>query len=128
MTVMNPLIAPLSRVIGMPEWQIGVGVSVAALCVAVASPFWGRLSQRVGARLILISTICSATLAMVVFAAVAHAGFLGIASAGVVFVVLLLVRGVWFGLSEAAVLPTAQAYVASITPDPTERIRGCGRI
>lgn len=41
MTVMNPLIAPLSRVIGMPEWQIGVGVSVAALCVAVASPFWG---------------------------------------------------------------------------------------
>ena len=46
MTVMNPLIAPLSRVIGMPEWQIGVGVSVAALCVAVASPFWGRLSQR----------------------------------------------------------------------------------
>lgn len=128
MTVMNPLIAPLSRVIGMPEWQIGVGVSVAALCVAVASPFWGRLSQRVGARLILISTICSATLAMVVFAAVAHAGFLGIASAGVVFVVLLLVRGVWFGLSEAAVLPTAQAYVASITPDPTERVRGMAAI
>ena len=89
MTVMNPLIAPLSRVIGMPEWQIGVGVSVAA---------------------------------------VAHAGFLGIASAGVVFVVLLLVRGVWFGLSEAAVLPTAQAYVASITPDPTERVRGMAAI
>lgn len=128
MTVMNPLIAPLSRTIGMPEWQIGVGVSVAALCVAVASPFWGRLSQRVGARVILVSTISSATLAMVVFAAVAHAGVIGVASAGVVFVVLLLIRGVWFGLSEAAIIPTAQAYVASVTPDPNERVRGMAAI
>lgn len=65
---------------------------------------------------------------MIVFAAVAHAGMTGMVSAGAIFVTLLLVRGIWFGLSEAAIIPTAQAYVAAVTPNPTERVRGMAAI
>ena len=65
---------------------------------------------------------------MIVFAAVAHAGMTGMVSAGAVFIALLLIRGIWFGLSEAAIIPTAQSYVASVTPNPTERVRGMAAI
>ncbi|WP_055476868.1 MFS transporter [Gordonia sp. HS-NH1] len=128
MMVMTPLIAPLSREIGIAEWQVGLVVSTAAACIAVAGPIWGRLSQRVGPKRILTATVASGTCAMVVFAAAAQAGVEGALSAGAVFVVMLLVRGVWFGLSEAAVIPTAQAYIASVTPTVDERVRGVAAI
>ncbi|AHH21345.1 major facilitator superfamily transporter [Nocardia nova SH22a] len=123
-----PLIAPLSREIGIPEWQMGAIVSAAALCVAVAGPAWGRLSQRVGTKTVLVIALASGALAMAGFAAGANAGITGSLGAGAVFAILFVTRGIWFGLTDAAVAPTAQAYVASVTTDPAERVKGMAAV
>ena len=36
-TTLNPVIAPLSREVGLDEWQIGVTISVAAIMVVLTS-------------------------------------------------------------------------------------------
>ena len=39
---LSPIIAPLSRRFDMPEWQLGVTISAAAVMVVLTSGFWGR--------------------------------------------------------------------------------------
>ena len=45
---LSPVIAPLARTVGLPDWQVGVTLSAAALMVALTSPAWGRRSQSAG--------------------------------------------------------------------------------
>lgn len=40
-TTLNPVIAPLSREVGLAEWQIGLTISVAAVMVVLTSQSWG---------------------------------------------------------------------------------------
>lgn len=124
LVALMPLVAPLSREIGMPEWQIGLIASAGALCIVIAGPAWGRVSQRVGPKPVLIAAVGSGVLAMAAFAGSTHAGVAGVVGAGVAAVLMLATRGFWYGLTEAAILPTAQAFVASITPDPADRVKG----
>lgn len=123
-----PLIAPLSRQLGLAEWQMGLVVSASALCMTLTSPAWGRLSQRIGPKRILSVTIASSALAMVGFAAVSHAAMRGMLSVSVVFALFIALRGVWFGLSGSAVTPTAQTYIASVTTTVEERVRGMAAV
>ena len=48
--ILNPIIAPLSRQIGLREWHIGATISLAAIVLASLSAYWGRASQRFGAK------------------------------------------------------------------------------
>ena len=43
-TTLNPVIAPLSREVGLDEWQIGFTISVAAVMVVLTSQVWGLKS------------------------------------------------------------------------------------
>jgi MFS family permease len=65
---------------------------------------------------------------LLAFAAVAQAGLGGLLVAPVLFALILLCRGVVFGLAWAATPVTAQAYVAGTTSGPTERVRGMSMI
>ena len=56
-TTLNPVIAPLSRDIGLAEWQVGVTISVAASMVVLASQFWGRRSQSWGSKSVLVAAM-----------------------------------------------------------------------
>lgn len=121
---LNPIIAPLAREVGLAEWQVGVMISCAALCIVVSSQLWGRLSQSWGRKPVLVSALATATGAMVIFAVLARLGMEGVLSGAVLFALFVAARGVLFGLAMAAVPPTAQAYIADVTVTEESRVKG----
>jgi MFS family permease len=122
--ILSPLIAPLARDLDLAEWQVGAVVSVTALVMVAASPVWGRYGRLWGRRRVLLITTISGTLAIATFALLTQFGLAGVIGPMGLFVGFLLVRGLWFGLSEAAVMPNVQAYIAETTPDPAGRVKG----
>ena len=123
-TTLNPVIAPLSREVGLHEWQIGFTISVAAVMVVLTSQIWGRRSQSWGRKPVLVASLTICMAAMVLFAVVAALGVRGTLSGTPLFVLFVLTRGLLFGTALAAILPTAQAYVADVTSSEEERVRG----
>ncbi|MBC8132712.1 MAG: MFS transporter [Deltaproteobacteria bacterium] len=100
--------------------QLGASDLVAALTGAVYSlmqfllvPIWGRLSDRIGRRPVLLASIAATAAGMV---------FLGFADT----LVLLFLARLWSGAATANIA-VAQAYIADVTP-PEGRARGMGLI
>ena len=121
---LNPIIAPLSREVGLAEWQIGVTISVAAIMVVVTSQFWGRRSQSWGRKPVLVAAFALATATMALFALFAWLGMRGLVTGAALFALFVVLRGVGFGSAIAAVPPTAQAYIADVTADEATRVKG----
>ncbi len=80
----------------------------------IFAPLWGRLSDRVGRRPVLMIGLVGFILGQTLF---------GLATS---IWMLFLARGL-AGVLSAAALPTAMAYIADITP-PEERAKGMGLI
>lgn len=123
-TTVGPIIAPLSREVGLPEWQIGVMISASASMVVLTSQFWGRRSQSWGRKPVLIAAFSVATVTMALFALLAGLGMQGVISGTPLFLLFVAMRGLGFGTAMAAVPPTAQAYIADVTHDSATRIKG----
>lgn len=121
---LNPIIAPLSREVGLAEWQIGATISVAAVMVVLTSQFWGRRSQSWGRKPVLVLALALAVVTMLLFAVTAWAGMTGLIGGAVLFLLFVLFRGIGFGSALAAVPPTAQAYIADVTEDEKARVKG----
>ncbi|MGO1735465.1 MAG: MFS transporter [Leucobacter sp.] len=121
---LNPIIAPLSREVGLAEWQIGVTISVAALMVVATSQFWGRRSQSWGRKPVLVAAFALGTVAMALFAVLAQLGMSGVVTGTALFLCFVLLRGIGFGTALAAVPPTAQAYIADVTTNEAARVKG----
>lgn len=125
---LNPIIAPLAREVGLAEWQIGVTISTAAVMVVLSSQFWGRRSQSWGRKPVLVAALAIAVIAMAGFTLVSALGMQGLIPAGLLFALFVLLRGVGFGSAIAAIPPTAQAYIADVTPDEATRTKGMAGI
>ncbi|MFV0451292.1 MAG: MFS transporter [Propioniciclava sp.] len=121
---LNPVIAPLSRAVGLAEWQVGLTISCAAIMVVLTSQPWGRRSQSWGRKPVLLLALGLATIALTVFAAVAAAGMAGLLVGAWLFALFLISRGIGFGAAIAAIPPTAQAFIADITHDESARVKG----
>lgn len=125
---LSPIIAPLSRQVGLAEWQVGATISLAAVMVVLTSQFWGRRSQSWGRKPVLVGSFGLAAAAMFLFALVSWLGMTGVLSGVALFVLFLLLRGLGFGIAIAAVAPTAQAYIADVTADEEARVKGMAGI
>jgi DHA1 family tetracycline resistance protein-like MFS transporter len=121
---LNPIIAPLAREVGLAEWQIGVTISSAAVMVVLTSQFWGRRSQSWGRKPVLVAALGLAVVTMTGFAIVSALGMQGVVAAALLFLLFVLLRGIGFGTSLAAMAPTAQAYIADVTTDEATRTKG----
>lgn len=121
---LNPIIAPLSREVGLAEWQVGVTISVAAVMIVLTSQFWGRRSQSWGRKPVLVLAFTLAVVTMSLFALTAFWGMNGMIGGTALFLMFVLLRGIGFGVALAAVPPTAQAYIADVTPDEQARVKG----
>lgn len=121
---LNPIIAPLSREVGLAEWQVGVTISAAAVMVVMSSQFWGRRSLSWGRKPVLVAAFSLATVTMALFAATAWLGTTGLVGGTLLFALFVLLRGIGFGTAIAAVPPTAQAYIADVTHDEATRVKG----
>ena len=121
---LNPIIAPLAREVGLAEWQIGVTISTAAVMVVLTSQVWGRRSQSWGRKPVLVAAFTLAVVTMTLFALTAWLGMTGALTTAALFGLFVALRGVGFGTAIAAVPPTAQAYIADVTPDEAARVKG----
>lgn len=121
---LNPVIAPLSREVGLAEWQVGLMISTAAVMVVLTSQSWGRRSQSWGRKPVLVAAMLTATVAMALFALLAAFGMRGALTGVVLFVLFVVTRGVLFGTALAAMAPTAQAYIADMTETEDARVKG----
>lgn len=126
--MLNPILPPLAREFGFSELALGAVWTVGGAGVVLASPFWGRRSMAWGHRPVLLISLLGAMAGLLAFAVVAQIGLTGVLAVPVLFTLVLLSRGVVFGLSWAATPVTAQSYVAEMTSGTAERVKGMSMI
>ncbi len=115
LSVLFPILGPLARELGLSEVQVGLFSTGYALMQFILSAYWGRRSEVVGRKPILLLGIVGFAASFFLFAFFAWLGYQKALSGGALFVALLLTR-LLGGAFSSATLPTAQAYLADITP------------
>ncbi|MEP1593900.1 MAG: MFS transporter, partial [Halieaceae bacterium] len=108
------ILAPLGREVELGELQITSIVAISALVFGVASPLWGRLSDRLGRKPIIITGLIGYTLGTVAFTSTFYGGLLGIVSGTSLYLLALFVR-----CGQASIMsatnPASTAYAADHT-------------
>lgn len=122
--MLNVSIAPLARSLRLPEWVVGLAVSLAALAVTLLSQFWGRRSVSWGRRRVLLTALSLAVVAACLFSSAVWLRAAGAWGAALTAVSIVLARGPFFGGAVAAIPPTGQALIAQATPSESARVRG----
>ena len=102
--IITPLFPFFAKEIGANSFQLGLLIAVYSLAQAIAAPLWGRLSDRLGRKPILV------------------VGLIGYAASFFMLIwspnfQILLVARLIGGFVSASAFPTAQAYIVDLVPD-----------
>lgn len=120
------ILAPLGREVDLGELQITSIIAVSALVFSTASPRWGRFSDRVGRKPVIITGLVGYTLGTLLFTSVFYAGLAGLLSGLTLYAALLLAR-----CSQAVIMsataPATTAYAAD-NSSPRHRTRTMARL
>ena len=111
--IVLPVLPFYARDFGADYQQVGLLYAIYSLVQLVMAPLWGRLSDRVGRRPIIILGLLGSALAYTIFA---RADSLA----------MLFVSRIVGGIGGSTI-PVAQAYIADVTP-PGRRAGGLGLI
>ncbi len=114
LSVLFPIIAPLSRQLGLSETQAGWFSTAYSLMQFVFAPIWGSRSERVGRKPVLLMGLVGFAISFGLFGLFAELGLKGVLSGGLLFGLLIASRLVG-GVLSSATLPTAQAMMADLT-------------
>ena len=114
LSVLFPILAPLGRELGLSELQVGSLSASYALMQVLVSPSWGRLSERIGRKRVLLTGVLGFGVSFLAFALLADWGGRAHWPTPVLFAALLAAR-LLGGTFSSATLPTAQAYMADLT-------------
>ncbi|MGS1078132.1 MFS transporter [Pseudoxanthomonas beigongshangi] len=117
MMAMNAFIAllgPLARTLELAEWQAGASVTVAGVLWFLLARRWGRLSDRLGRKRVIVTGIVGFALSCLALAVGIHWALLTAPGALIGFLLLLAGRGA-IGAFFAAVPAAANAMVADRT-------------
>jgi MFS family permease len=116
---------PLVRELGLPDSSVGWIFSPSALIWALASPYWGRLSDTAGRRRVGAIGLAGFAVSMAVFGLVVMLGLAGALTGAWLLTCLILSRTI-FGAFGSATPPAAQAYIADRTSvfERTEQLAG----
>jgi MFS family permease len=108
------ILAPLGREVQLGELQITSIIAVSALIFSLAAPRWGRLSDRIGRKPIIITGLLGYTVGTLLFSSVFYAGLSGLLGGTLLYGVLLLSR-CGQSIIMSATNPAAAAYAADHT-------------
>ena len=122
LSILFPILAPLGRQLRLTEVEVGWLSTAYSLMQFLASPLWGRRSERSGRKPIMLLGIFGFGIGFGAFGVVAELGLKGHLSGTPLFAALITTRLVG-GLLSSATMPTAQAYIADIT-DRADRASG----
>jgi MFS family permease len=108
------ILAPLGREVHLRELQITSIIALSALIFGLAAPRWGRFSDRIGRKPIIITGLVGYAAGTLLFTSVFYAGLSGLLSGVLLYVVLLVTR-----CSQSVVMsatgPASAAYAADHT-------------
>lgn len=110
----------LSRTLGLPDAAVGVIFSFSAVLWVITSPLWGRASDRLGRKRLIVFGLAAYAASQAAFVIVILLGLAGHWEAGALVAALTLARAL-FGAGGSATSPAAQAWVAERS-DPAERM------
>jgi MFS family permease len=125
-TLVFAILPSLGRATGLADIQVGLIITCSSLAFALASPVWGRFSEHLGRRPVLVIGLSGYAAGTLLFALVFEAGLSGWVG-GVRLLALLVAARVLQALVMAASPPAATAYIADVT-SAAERTRGMGKI
>lgn len=116
---------PLVRELNLPDSSVGWIFSLSALLWVFASPYWGRLSDRIGRKPVAALGLAAYAVSMTSFGVMVMLGQSAVLSGIGLFVGLMLARAI-FGAFGSASSPAAQAYIADRTTifERTEQLAG----
>jgi len=113
------VLPPAARSLGVSPFQIATIFAVSATIWVFASPRWGRRSDVVGRRPIILTGLLGYAASMLLIATTLTLGTRGVLPGLVVYVLLICSRSV-FAIVGSGTGPAAQGYVADRTT-PAER-------
>lgn len=116
---------PLVRQLGLADSTVGWIFALSALLWVFASPYWGRLSDRIGRKPVAALGLGAYAISMGSFGVMVMLGLSGALSGASLFIGLMLARAI-FGAFGSASSPAAQAYIADRTShaERTEQLAG----
>lgn len=116
---------PLVRQLNLPDSSVGWIFSLSALLWVFASPYWGRLSDRIGRKPVAALGLGAYAVSMASFGVMVMLGQSAILTGVGLFLGLMLTRAI-FGAFGSASSPAAQAYIADRTTifERTEQLAG----
>lgn len=113
-TVLFALLGPVSRELGLTEIMVGGIISLAALTVVLASPWWGRRVDRWGRRPVFLTAMFGLGITTLLFAFTLQAGLFGLWTGVTAFALLALSR-MTYGFAVTGAQPAAAAWMADNT-------------
>ncbi len=121
-TLVYAVLPPIARHLGMSDFQTTTIYSLSAFLWVVTSPFWGRRSDTVGRKPIILLGLTAFAVSTLIFATLLLVALWGWITLTVAFPLLMVSRAVFggFGSGNGS---AAQAYVADRT-SRTERAAG----
>ena len=125
-TVLFAILGPLGREVGMSELQISSIIAASSLVVFLASPRWGRLSDRWGRKRVMVTGLFGYACGNFLFASVFHLTLVGALIPITGYLLLMLTR-VMHASVMSAIMPASSAYMADITTVAT-RTKGMGAV
>ena len=114
-----PLVPIYGQKFGAAGWQVGLLMASYSAMQFLFAPVWGRLSDKIGRRPVLLGSTFCASLSYLVFGLAARMD-------GQTAIAMLLASRIVAGICGANVV-VAQAYIADITP-PDKRSKSMGLI
>ena len=120
------ILPPLGRELGLQEMQIGSIITFSSLVFFLSSPRWGRRSDYMGRKRIILIGLVGYTVGTIVFASIILLGLKAMISGIAIYIALIVAR---MGQSSvmSATPPGAAAYVADIT-NSQNRVSGMGKL
>jgi MFS transporter, DHA1 family, multidrug resistance protein len=100
--------------------------AMTALVFALVAPYWGRKSDMLGRKSVILIGLFGYTLGTLLFNVVAYAGFQGLITGGMLWLLLVLARVVHAAIMSAT-FPASNAYIIDVTP-LADRAKGLGRM
>ena len=115
----------IGREFNFSEIEINTLVSISAAMFIIFTPFWGRLSDRIGRKAVLLIGLSGYVLSNLIFLYSASLGLIGYITGFSLLMILLMARIVNSAIGAAS-RPASGAYVADVTSEE-DRSSGMGK-
>ena len=115
----------IGREFNFTEIEINTLVSISAAMFIIFTPFWGKLSDRIGRKAVLLIGLLGYVFSSMIFIYTASIGLTGLVSGFYLLMILLISRIVNSAIGAAS-RPASGAYVADVTTEQ-ERSSGMGK-